>query len=114
MRGTNGTGAENNLVARHDKGFATPLNLNSSGARTIEQQATHQTVGLNGQIQPMPGLTQVTEGRAIANPVGVVEWGRADSGGVRTVVVRTIGEPGGATRLVEGDLAREPLAGVLP
>src|SRR5215510_11980866 len=108
MRRTNGTSAENNLAARHDKSFATPLDLDPGSACAIEEEATHQTVGLNRQVQPMPGLTQVTEGSAIANPVGVVEWGRADAGGVRTVMVRTIGEPGGATRLVEGDLAREP------
>src|SRR5215472_6037015 len=108
MRRTNGTSAKNNLIAGHDKSFATPLDLDPGGTCAIEQEATHQTVGLNRQVQPMPGLTQVTEGSAIANPVRVVEWGRADAGRFWMVVVRTIGEPSGATRLVEGDLAREP------
>ena len=68
----------------------------------------HQTVGLNGQVQPMPGLTQMTDGGAVANPVGVVERSRADASRFRVVVVSTIGESGGATRVIEGDLAREP------
>src|SRR5262249_59339711 len=108
MRRTNGTSAKNNLVAGHDKGFTTPLDLDPGGTCAIEQEATHQTVGLNRQVQPMPGLTQMTEGSAIANPVGVVEWSRADAGRFWMVMVRTVREPGGATRLVEGDLAREP------
>ena len=49
----------------------------------------------------------MTDGGAVANPVRVVEWGRADASRFRVVVVSTIGE-GGATRVIEGDLAREP------
>src|SRR2546428_8727981 len=108
MRGTNGASAENNLVARHDERFAAPLDLDPGGARTVEEELTHQTVRLNGQVQPMSGLAQVTEGSAIANPFGVVEWGRADSGRFWMVVVSAIGETGGTTRLVKSDLAREP------
>src|SRR5207244_10921873 len=100
--------AENNLVARHDKRFAAPLDLDAGGARAVEQEPPHQTVRLNGQVQPMSGLTQVTEGGAVANPFGVVEWGRTNSGRFWMVVVSTIGKTGGTTRLVEGDLAREP------
>src|SRR5262247_901414 len=108
MRGTNGASAENDLVARYHKGFAAALDLNPRGPLSVEQEAMHQAVGLNGQVQPMPGLTQMTDGGAVANPIGVVERGRADAGGFRMVVVRTIGEPGVTTRLIESNLAREP------
>src|SRR5262249_48254220 len=47
MRGTNSASAENNLVARHDKRFAAPLDLDPGGACAVEQEPTHQTVGLN-------------------------------------------------------------------
>src|SRR5262245_32241848 len=108
MRGTNGTSAKNNLVAGHDKGFTAPLDLNPRGPLPVEQEAMHQAVGLNGQVQPMPGLTQMTDGGAVANPVGVVERGRADAGRFWVVVVSTIGETCSTTRLIESNLAREP------
>src|SRR5262249_17988274 len=108
MRGTNSASPENDLIARHDKGFAAPLDLNSGGPLAVEQEAMYQTVGLNGQVQPMPGLTQMTDGGAVANPVGVVERGRADTGGFWVVVVSTIGETGSTTRFIESNLAREP------
>src|SRR5438105_815600 len=108
MRGTNGTSAENDLVACYAKSFATSLDLDPGGARAVEQEPPHHTVGLNRQIQPMPGLTQVTEGSAVTNPVRVVERGRADASGFRMVMVSAIGEPGVTARLIEGDLARQP------
>src|SRR5262249_26457549 len=108
MRGTNGASAENDLATRHDKRFAAPLDFDSSGSRAVEEEPTHQAVGLNSQIEPMSGLTQVTEGGAVANTFGVVEWGGADAGRFWMVVVSTIGESGGATRLIESDLTREP------
>src|SRR5262245_3226553 len=108
MRRTNSTSTENNLIACYHKGFAATLDLDPGGTCAVKQEPMHQTVGLNRQVQPMPGLTQMTDGGAVANPVGVVERGRADSGRFRMVVVCAIGESGGATRLVEGDLAREP------
>src|SRR5262245_30395091 len=108
MRRTNGASAENNLVARHDKRFAAPLDLDPGGSRAVEEEPPHQTVRLNGQVQPMPGLTQMTDGSAVANPVGVVERGRADASRFRVVVVSTIGKTGSTTRLIESNLAREP------
>jgi hypothetical protein len=108
MRGTNGTSAKNDLVACHHKGFAAALDLDSSGACAVKQEPMYQTVGLNGQVQPMPGLTQMTDGGAVANPFGVIERGRADAGRFWVVVVSTIGETGSTTRLIESNLAREP------
>src|SRR5262245_10214954 len=101
MWGTNGASTENDLTARYNKGFAAALDLKSDGPLPIEQKAMHQAVGLNGQVQPVPGLTQMPDGSAVANPVGVVEWGRADAGRLWVVVVRTIGEASGTTRLIK-------------
>src|SRR5262249_38816508 len=108
MRGTNGASTENDLIARYDKGFAVPLDLNPGSPLPVEQETMHQAVGLNGQVQPMPGLTQMTDGGAVANSVGVVERGRADAGRFWVIVVSTIGETGSTTRLIESNLAREP------
>src|SRR5262247_3429179 len=97
MRGTNGASAENDLVARYHKGFAAALDLNPRGPLSVEQEAMHQAVGLNGQVQPMPGLTQMTDGGAVANPLGVVNGGRAAPVGYWGVVARKTGKPGGPT-----------------
>src|SRR5262249_31208057 len=96
------------VCAGCDKSSAPRSGLNPVGWLAVEQGPPHQTVRLNGQVQPMPGLTQMTNGGAVANPVGVVEGGRADAGRFWVVVVSTIGETGSTTRLIESDLAREP------
>src|SRR5215510_10604560 len=108
MRRTNSTSTENNLIACYHKGFAATLDLDPGGTCAVKQEPMYQTVGLNGQVQPMPGLTQMTDGGAVANPVGVVERGRADTGRFWVIVVSTIGETGGTTRFIESHLAREP------
>ena len=57
----------------------------------------------------MPGWFQVTQGSAEADPVMVVGNTGPDTGGVRAVVVRAIGESGSPAGVVIGLLGRMPV-----
>ena len=60
----------------------------------------------------MPGLVQVTQGRAVADSPVVVGNAGADAGGVRMVVVSGGGVARGNAGVVEGPLGWVPCIGV--
>jgi hypothetical protein len=108
VRRADSTGAQHDLGAFDNKRFAAAFDLDAGGLRAIEQEPSHQAVGLNGQIETMPGLAQVAECRAVADAVGVIKGGGANAGGVGVIVVGAIREASGQARLVKGHLTWQP------
>src|SRR5215475_10151870 len=74
----------------------------------LKQNALHQTVGSDGEVQAVPTRVQVAESSTKADAVVIVRDRRAYTRSAGAIVVRTLRKASGPAGVVEGPLSRMP------
>ena len=92
MRRADRPGAENDFRALNRKPVAAACDLHPDGTVPVEQEAMHQTVRPDAQVQAMPRRVQVAERRAEPDAVGVVERYWANPYGIRVIEILRVWE----------------------
>ena len=114
MRRTYGTGAEDYLLAKDGKLLMTADDSQSYRSMAFEDDPEDKAVGSDRQTLSTARWVEVAHCRIHAHAAGDVEGKGPDTRGVRLIVVRAIGEPGGSTCPVEGALLGAPFVGLMP
>ena len=70
---SDGPAAQDDLVGLGGEDLAARFQLHAGGLVPVEQDPVHVAVGLDGEIQAVPGFRQVAQVGAHADAVGVVE-----------------------------------------
>ena len=97
MGRTDGAGAEDDLLGFHGEGVAAAIHQQSHRLCPFKNDPADLAIGPHRQVEPVAGLPQVAQGGAEPDSVVVVGHARADTVGVRMVVVVGFLEPAGPT-----------------
>jgi hypothetical protein len=74
----------------------------------LKQNAVHQTVGSDGEVQAVPTRVQVAESSTEADAIVIVRDRRAYTRSTGAIVVQALRKAGGPAGVVEGPLGRMP------
>src|SRR6266853_2955892 len=72
MGRANGTTAHDDLLALKCEALTTAFDLHAHGALALKQEAPHHDIALDGQVHPVPGRSQVSQGHADAYPINSI------------------------------------------
>src|SRR2546426_830929 len=75
---------------------------------TLKQNAVHQTVGSDGEVQAVPTRVQIAESSTEADAIVIVRDRRTYARSARAIVVWTLRKSGSPAGVVEGPLGRMP------
>ena len=114
MRRTDSTGTEDYLIAIDGKLLTTADCAQSYRSMAFEDDPEDKAVGSDGQTLSIARWVEVAHCRTHTHAAVDVEGEGPYARGVRSIVVRAIGEPGVSTCPIEGVLLGPPFIGPIP
>jgi hypothetical protein len=104
---------QNDLRRFDAKALATAFDFHAGNLLAGKQEAPHQYIRFDGQVEAMADRIKIGQGRAHTDTIGVIHWDRPHPHGIGVVHIRIGGEIRRQTRLIECLLRRQPGLGLM-
>ena len=101
LRRSDSAGTEDDLVCFSGKYLASALDLHSNGFLTLKDDSAGGAVGPDRQVQPVPGRSQISDGGAKSDAIGIIEWYRSDARRLWMVMVWALRKSSGPAGSLE-------------